>query len=106
MKNCWVYLIDGILRVGIEVVFVSVIELGDCVFVLIYGCFGYLLIEIVEWYGVDVYMIECEWGMVFQFEEIISEMKKVFLKIVVMVYGEILMGWIYLLKEIGEVCCE
>lgn len=104
MKNCWVYLIDGILWVGIEVMLVSVIELEDDVFIFIYGCFGYLLIEIVEWYGVNVYMFECEWGMVFDLDDIIWEMKKVKLKIVVMVYGEILIGWIYLLKVIGEVC--
>lgn len=50
-------------------------------------------------------MLECEWGMVFDLEDIIWEIKKVKLKIVVMVYGEILIGWIYLLKVIGEVCC-
>lgn len=93
-------------RVGIEVVFVSVVEFGDKVFVLIFGCFGYLLMEIVECYGVDVYNIECEWGEVFDFEIVICEIKKVNLKIVVMVYGEMFIGRMQFFKEIGVVCCN
>lgn len=61
-------LVDGMFCVGIEVVLVLCIELGDKVLVFIFGCFGYLLCEIVEWVGVDVYSIEVFWGEVFEFE--------------------------------------
>lgn len=56
------------LCVGIEVVLVLVIELGDKVFVFIFGCFGYLFVEIVECVDVEVYIIEVLWGEVFMFE--------------------------------------
>lgn len=58
-------MVDGILRVGIEVVLVFVIESGDKVLVFIFGCFGYLFVEIVECVDVDVYIIEVLWGEVF-----------------------------------------
>ncbi|MEC3840114.1 pyridoxal-phosphate-dependent aminotransferase family protein [Bacillus amyloliquefaciens] len=105
-KNRWAYPIDGTSRAGIEAVLASVIEPGDRVLVPIYGRFGYLLTEIAERYGADVHTIECEWGTVFQPEEIISEMKKISPKIVAMVHGETSTGRIHPLKEIGEACRE
>lgn len=103
-KNRWAYPIDGTSRAGIEAVLASVIEPGDDVLIPIYGRFGFLLTEIAERYGANVHTIECEWGMVFDPDEIIREMKKVKPKIVAMVHGETSTGRIHPLKAIGEAC--
>lgn len=75
-QNRWAYPIDGTSRAGIEAVLASVIEPEDDVLIPIYGRFGYLLTEIAERYGANVHMLECEWGTVFDPEDIIREIKK------------------------------
>lgn len=105
-KNEWAFPIDGTSRSGAESLLCSIIEPGDKVFIPIYGRFGYLLNEICERYGAEVYTMECEWGKVFDPEEVIKEMKKVNPKITAIVHGETSTGQMQSLKEIGKACRE
>ncbi|MGG3571341.1 alanine--glyoxylate aminotransferase family protein [Bacillus gobiensis] len=103
-SNKWAFPIDGTSRSGLEAVLSSVIEKGDKVLIPIYGRFGYLLTEICERYGADIYIMECEWGDVFNPEDVIEQIKQVQPKIVAMVHGETSTGAIQPLKEIGHAC--
>lgn len=105
-KNEWAFPIDGTSRAGIEAVLCSVIEPGDKVLVPIFGRFGHLLTELCERYGADVHTMECQWGEVFDPNEVIAEMKKVSPKMVAMVHGETSTGCMQPLKEIGRACRE
>ncbi|EIJ80434.1 aminotransferase, class V family protein [Bacillus methanolicus PB1] len=105
-SNRWAYPVDGTSRAGIEALLCSIIEQGDKVLIPIYGRFGYLLTEICERYGAQVYTIECEWGNVFAPEEVIDEMKRVQPKIVAIVHGETSTGCMQPLEEIGRACRE
>lgn len=104
--NQWAFPIDGTSRAGIEAVLCSIIEPGDKVLIPIFGRFGHLLTEICERYGADIYTMDCEWGKVFDPEDVIKEMKKVCPKIVAMVHGETSTGCMQPLKEIGIACRE
>ncbi|MCY8960592.1 pyridoxal-phosphate-dependent aminotransferase family protein [Bacillus atrophaeus] len=103
-ENRWAYPIDGTSRAGIEAVLASVIEPGDSVLIPIYGRFGLLLTEIAERYGAKVLTMECEWGKVFDPEDIIQEIQQARPKIVAMVHGETSTGRIHPLREIGKAC--
>ncbi|MEC0696850.1 pyridoxal-phosphate-dependent aminotransferase family protein [Bacillus atrophaeus] len=103
-ENRWAYPIDGTSRAGIEAVLASVIEPGDSVLIPIYGRFGLLLTEIAERYGAKVHTMECEWGKVFDPEDIIQEIQQARPKIVAMVHGETSTGRIHPLREIGKAC--
>ncbi|ALC82263.1 MULTISPECIES: pyridoxal-phosphate-dependent aminotransferase family protein [Bacillus] len=103
-SNKWAFPIDGTSRSGLEAVLSSVIEKGDKVLIPIYGRFGYLLTEICERYGADIHIMECEWGDVFNPEDVIEQIKQVQPKIVAMVHGETSTGAIQPLKEIGHAC--
>jgi (S)-ureidoglycine-glyoxylate aminotransferase len=105
-KNKWAFPIDGTSRAGIEAVLCSVLEQGDRVLIPIYGRFGYLLTEIAERNGADIHIMECEWGEVFDQEEIISEIKRVKPKVVAIVHGETSTGCIQPLDKIGPACRE
>ncbi|WP_210610605.1 pyridoxal-phosphate-dependent aminotransferase family protein [Priestia flexa] len=105
-KNKWAFPIDGTSRAGLEAVLASIIEPGDTVFVPIFGRFGHLLTEISERYGAVVHNIECEWGRVFEPEQVIREIKRINPKIVAMVHGETSTGRVQSLKEIGKACRE
>lgn len=105
-ENHWAFPVDGTSRAGIEAMLCSVIEEGDRVLIPCFGRFGYLLTEIAERCGAEVHLIECEWGEVFEPEEIIAEMKKVRPKVVAMVHGDTSTGRIHPLKEIGYACRE
>lgn len=105
-KNKWAFPIDGTSRAGLEAVLASIIEPGDTVFVPIFGRFGHLLTEISERYGAVVHNIECEWGSVFEPEQVIREIKRTNPKIVAMVHGETSTGRVQSLKEIGKACRE
>ncbi|MBU9713908.1 pyridoxal-phosphate-dependent aminotransferase family protein [Evansella tamaricis] len=105
-KNHWAYPIDGTSRAGIEAVLCSVIEEGDRVLIPSFGRFGYLLMEICERCGADVHFLSCEWGEVFDPEEIIKEMKRVRPKIVAMVHGDTSTGRMQPLKDVGYACRE
>ncbi|QNF28303.1 MULTISPECIES: pyridoxal-phosphate-dependent aminotransferase family protein [Metabacillus] len=103
-KNRWAFPIDGTSRAGIEAVLCSVIEQGDRVLIPIYGRFGHLLTEIAERSGADIHIMECEWGDVFDQEEIINEIKRVKPKVVAIVHGETSTGCMQPLDKIGPAC--
>ncbi|MDQ0245493.1 (S)-ureidoglycine-glyoxylate aminotransferase [Bacillus fengqiuensis] len=105
-KNEWAFPIDGTSRAGIEAVLCSIIEPGDSVLVPIFGRFGHLLTELCERYGADVHTMECQWGEVFDPQEVIAEMKKIAPKMVAIVHGETSTGCMQPLKEIGRACRE
>lgn len=105
-KNKWAYPIDGTSRSGLEAVLASIIEPGDKVLIPIYGRFGHLLTEIAERYGADIHLLQCEWGEVFDPEEIITEIKKVKPKMVALVHGETSTGCMQPLEEVGKACRE
>jgi len=105
-ENQWAFPVDGTSRAGIEAMLCSVIEEGDRVLIPCFGRFGYLLTEIAERCGGEVHLIECEWGKVFDPEDIIAEMRKVQPKVVAMVHGDTSTGRIHPLKEIGHACRE
>ncbi len=75
-NNQWAFPIDGTSRSGLEAVLTSLIEPGDRVFVPIYGRFGHLLVEICERLDASVHTMECEWGTVFDENDVIQEIKK------------------------------
>ena len=103
-ENQWAFPIDGTSRSGIEAVLCSIIEPGDRVLVPIYGRFGYLLTEICQRYGAEVFTIEVPWGEVFDPEVIINKIHEVSPKIVAIVHAETSTGCMQPLKEIGEAC--
>lgn len=105
-NNEWAFPIDGTSRAGIEAVLCSIIEPGDKVLIPIFGRFGYLLTEICERYGADIYTIDRPWGAVFNPEEVIKEVKRIRPKIVAIVHGETSTGCMQPLKEIGIACRE
>ncbi|AUO09016.1 aminotransferase V [Paenibacillus jamilae] len=105
-KNQWAFPIDGTSRAGIEAVMCSVIEPGDKVLIPIFGRFGHLLTEIAERSGAEIYTIECEWGKVFDQQEIIDEVKKVQPKVLAIVHGETSTGCMQPLDKIGPACRE
>lgn len=104
--NHWAFPIDGTSRAGIEAMLCSVIEEGDIVLVPSFGRFGGLLTEIAERCGADVQVITCEWGEVFDPDDVINEMKRVKPKVVAIVHGDTSTGRIQSLKEIGYACRE
>lgn len=104
--NEWAFPIDGTSRSGIEAVLASLIEPGDRVLVPVYGRFGHLLVEICERYRADVWKIECEWGTVFNEEEVIVQMHAIQPKIVACVHGETSTGCMQPLAQIGKACRE
>ncbi len=105
-KNQWAYPVDGTSRSGNEAVLCSVIEQGDKVLIPIFGRFGHLLAEICRRHGAEVHTIECDWGEVFDPDEVIAAMKRISPKIVAIVHGETSTGCIQPLKEIGYACRE
>lgn len=105
IENCWMMLVDGIFCVGIEVILVLVIWLGDKVLVLVFGWFGYLLCEIVCCCWVEVYIIEVLWGEVFILDQVEDVIKCVCLCLLFIVQGDILIIMLQLLVELGEICC-
>ncbi|TWI54526.1 pyridoxal-phosphate-dependent aminotransferase family protein [Halalkalibacter nanhaiisediminis] len=104
--NHWTFPIDGTSRAGIEAMLCSVIEEGDIVLVPSFGRFGGLLTEIAERCGADVQVMTCEWGDVFDPDDVINEMKRVKPKVVAIVHGDTSTGRIQPLKEIGYACRE
>ncbi|TES45972.1 alanine--glyoxylate aminotransferase family protein [Halalkalibacterium halodurans] len=104
--NHWAFPIDGTSRAGIEAMLCSVIEEGDIVLVPSFGRFGGLLTEIAERCGADVQVMTCEWGDVFDPDDVINEMKRVKPKVVAIVHGDTSTGRIQPLKEIGYACRE
>ncbi|SDY18722.1 (S)-ureidoglycine-glyoxylate aminotransferase [Evansella caseinilytica] len=105
-ENHWAYPIDGTSRAGIEAMLCSVIEEEDKVLVPSFGRFGYLLTEIAERCGADVHLMHCEWGEVFDPQDIISEMKNIRPKVVAIVHGDTSTGRMQPLAEIGAACRE
>lgn len=105
-KNKWAFPIDGTSRSGIEAVLSSVIEPGDKVLIPIFGRFGHLLTEIAERNGAEIHTIHCEWGEVFDQEEIINEIKRVKPKVLAIVHGETSTGCMQPLDQIGSACRE
>ncbi|MBU8909348.1 aminotransferase class V-fold PLP-dependent enzyme, partial [Desertibacillus haloalkaliphilus] len=90
----------------IEAMLCSVLEEGDKVLIPSFGRFGGLLTEIAERCGAEIHAIYCDWGSVFDPEEIISEIKKVRPKVVAMVHGDTSTGRMQPLEEIGLACRE
>lgn len=105
-KNQWAFPIDGTSRSGNEVLLASCIEPGDKVLVPIFGRFGHLLVEICERYGAEVHTMECEWGQVFDQQDVINKMKEIHPKVVAIVHGETSTGCMQSLDEIGKACRE
>lgn len=105
-SNQWAYPIDGTSRSGIEAVMVSLIAPGDRVLIPIFGRFGYLLYEIAERCGAEVFAIEKVWGSVFEPQEVIKAMECFKPRMVAMVHGETSTGRIQPLAEIGQACRE
>lgn len=105
-SNHWAFPVDGTSRAGIEAMLCSVIEEGDKVLIPSFGRFGGLLTEIAERCGADVHLIHCEWGKVFEPNDVIKEMKRVNPKVVAMVHGDTSTGRVQPLKEIGYACRE
>ncbi|MEH7306836.1 pyridoxal-phosphate-dependent aminotransferase family protein [Neobacillus drentensis] len=105
-KNRWAFPIDGTSRSGNEAILCSIIEPGDRVLVPIFGRFGYLLVEICERYGAEVYTLECPWGEVFDPQTVIDEIERVAPKILAIVHGETSTGRMQPLQEIGLACRE
>ncbi|MFC7063775.1 pyridoxal-phosphate-dependent aminotransferase family protein [Halobacillus seohaensis] len=105
-NNEWAFPVDGTSRSGIEALLCSMIEPGDKVLVPIFGRFGHLLTEICERYEADVYTMECEWGEVFDEQEVINEIQKISPKITAIVHGETSTGRIQPLQKIGAACRE
>jgi (S)-ureidoglycine-glyoxylate aminotransferase len=104
--NHWAYPVDGTSRAGIEAMLVSVIEEGDKVLIPSFGRFGGLLTEIAERCGADVHLMHCEWGKVFDPEDIIMELKRVQPKVLAMVHGDTSTGRMQPLHEIGNAVRE
>lgn len=88
--NCWMFLIDGIVWVVIEVFLVLLVVLGDVVLVVDFGWFGLLFIEIFECIGVWVEVVSVLWGEMVLIDVIVDVIVWVGLKVVVSVYGDIL----------------
>ncbi|MFC0558930.1 pyridoxal-phosphate-dependent aminotransferase family protein [Halalkalibacter alkalisediminis] len=105
-KNHWAYPVDGTSRAGIEAMLCSVIEEEDKVLIPSFGRFGGLLTEIAERCGAEVYLMSCEWGSVFDPEDVIKELKKVQPKVLAMVHGDTSTGRMQPLQEIGYACRE
>jgi (S)-ureidoglycine---glyoxylate transaminase len=105
-KNKWAFPIDGTSRSGLEAVLCSVLEPGDKVLIPIFGRFGHLLTEIAERNGADIHLMECEWGTVFDQEEIINEVKRVKPKVLAVVHGETSTGCMQPLDKVGPACRE
>ncbi|WP_026559531.1 alanine--glyoxylate aminotransferase family protein [Bacillus sp. J37] len=103
-KNNWAFPIDGTSRSGIEAVLSSVIEPGDKVLIPIFGRFGHLLTEIAERNGAEIHTMRCEWGKVFNQQEIIQEMKRLKPKVLAIVHGETSTGCMQPLDQIGPAC--
>ncbi|MFC4103076.1 pyridoxal-phosphate-dependent aminotransferase family protein [Paenibacillus xanthanilyticus] len=104
--NQWAYPVDGTSRSGIEAVLTGLIEPGDRVLVPIYGRFGHLLVEIAERCGAEVSIIECEWGEVFDPQEVIDAIHREKPKLVALVHGETSTGRLQPLADIGRACRE
>ncbi|MBM7606549.1 (S)-ureidoglycine-glyoxylate aminotransferase [Metabacillus crassostreae] len=104
--NKWTFPIDGTSRSGIEAVLCSVIEPGDKVLIPIFGRFGFLLTEIAERNGAEVYTINCEWGKIFEQQEIIDKMKRIKPKVLAIVHGETSTGCMQQLDQVGPACRE
>ncbi|MFZ4452644.1 pyridoxal-phosphate-dependent aminotransferase family protein [Salibacterium aidingense] len=104
--NHWAFPIDGTSRSGLEAVLCSLIQPGDKVFLPIFGRFGQLFMEIAERYGAEIFTLKCEWGHIFDPQDIIEEMKKIRPRIVAVVHGETSTGCIQPLKDIGKACRE
>jgi (S)-ureidoglycine-glyoxylate aminotransferase len=104
--NHWAFPVDGTSRAGIEAMLCSVIEEGDAVLVPCFGRFGYLLTEIAERCGADVHTMECEWGTVFEPEDIITKIDELEPKVVAIVHGDTSTGRMQPLKKVGEACRE
>ncbi len=104
--NEWAFSVDGTSRAGIEAMLCSIIEEKDKVLIPGFGRFGFLLAEIAERCGAEVYFMECEWGEVFDPETVIAEIKKVRPKVVAMVHGDTSTGRMQPLKKIGQACRE
>ncbi|ASS66826.1 MULTISPECIES: alanine--glyoxylate aminotransferase family protein [unclassified Paenibacillus] len=104
--NRWAYPVDGTSRSGIEAVLAALIEPGDRVLVPIFGRFGYLLQEIAQRLGAEVYTIEKEWGTVFESDEVIAAIEECRPQVVLIVHGETSTGRVQPLAEIGRACRE
>ncbi len=102
--NRWAYPVDGTSRSGIEAVLAALIEPGDRVLVPIFGRFGYLLQEIAQRLGAEVYTIEKEWGTVFESNEVIAAIEECKPQVVLIVHGETSTGRVQPLAEIGRAC--
>ncbi|GAE37043.1 serine-pyruvate aminotransferase [Halalkalibacter akibai JCM 9157] len=105
-NNKWAYPVDGTSRAGIEAVLCSIIEEDDKVLIPSFGRFGGLLTEIAERCGAEVHLMHCEWGTVFEPEQVIAELKKIQPKVLAMVHGDTSTGRMQPLKEIGMACRE
>ncbi|GGB37452.1 aminotransferase class V-fold PLP-dependent enzyme [Virgibacillus dakarensis] len=105
-ENKRAFPVDGTSRSGIEAVLTSIIEPGDKVVVPVFGRFGYLLTEMVDRAGGETYLMEAEWGNVFDPQDVITKIKQVNPKVVAVVHGETSTGRLQPLKEIGEFCRE
>lgn len=62
MNNEMILVIFGMGSVGMEVCVCNFVELGDEMLVCINGVFGGCMKDVVECYGVVVYLFEIEWG--------------------------------------------
>lgn len=105
-ENHWAFPVDGTSRAGIEAMLGSVIEEGDKVLVPGFGRFGFLLKEICERVGGDVKMLTCDWGEVFDEEEVCRTIHEWQPKVVAMVHGDTSTGRVHPLKKIGKACRE
>ncbi|THF81295.1 pyridoxal-phosphate-dependent aminotransferase family protein [Cohnella fermenti] len=105
-KNRWAFPIDGTSRSGLEAVLTGLIEPGDKVLVPIFGRFGHLLAEIAERCGAEVATLHCEWGTVFDQEEIVSAIRREKPELVALVHGETSTGRVQPLDRIGPACRE
>ncbi|ARK28942.1 pyridoxal-phosphate-dependent aminotransferase family protein [Halalkalibacter krulwichiae] len=105
-ENHWAFPVDGTSRAGIEAMLCSVIEEGDKVLIPSFGRFGGLLTEIAERCGADVYVTHCEWGQVFEPQDVIKQLKKIQPKVLAMVHGDTSTGRMQPLEEIGNACRE
>lgn len=105
-ENRWAFPVDGTSRAGIEAMLGSIIEDGDKILVPGFGRFGYLLKEICERVGGDVKLITCEWGEVFEEDEVTQVIRDWKPKVVAMVHGDTSTGRVHPLKAIGQACRE
>lgn len=105
-KNKWAFPVDGTSRAGIEAVIASIVKPGDKVVVPVIGRFGYLLIELIERAGGEVYTIEAPMGEIIPQEDIINKLDEVKPKVLALIHGETSSGRLQPIDKLGHAAKE